>query len=156
MYVCNMKGILKLTKENNWIVEYNHKDDSTISSVPLSTFNHIMYKNELYDGANIEFNIIKDKKTISNCYCTEDKYDSCEHFIKAGINDCINFELIDIQCADIFKIEPKPDPTNQKFDRKLVQELLIEVKNRFGVMDPDNYINDFQIIEWFNRNYPTN
>lgn len=151
-----MKGILDLISEDKWIIRFKYQDGplTLTSSVPLSRFNRIMHKDKLYIGANVDFKLAKENDFISHCKCSSEDYDDCEHFVRSGINECINHDIVEIEVGKINNIEPKPEPINQTFDRKMVQELLIEVKNRFGVMTPDNYISDFQIIEWFNRNYP--
>jgi hypothetical protein len=151
-----MKGILDLISEDKWIIRFEYQDGplTLTSSVPLSRFNRIMHKGELYIGANVDFKLAKENDFVSHCKCSSEEYDNCEHFVRSGINECINHDIVEIEVGKIDNIEPKPEPINQTFDRKIVQELLIEVKNRFGVTTPDNYISDFQIIEWFNRNYP--
>ena len=72
-------------------------------------------------------------------------------FVRSGINECLNYETVEIEAAKIESIIPN---NNQTFDRELVKNLLIEVKNRFAVMNNDNYNSDLDVIEWFERNFP--
>lgn len=150
-----MEGVLDLYN-GEWVIRFKYDDGplTLTSYVPLSTFSKIMCKGELYVDANVEFKITKEEKHISRCKCTDDNYDKCEHFVRNGINDCLTYDVVEKEVGTIQSIEPKREPINQTFDRKLVEELLIEVKNRFSVMGPDNYISDFTVIDWFNRNYP--
>ena len=95
--------------------------------------------------------IVKENDHISHCKCTNEQYDTCEFFVKSGINECINFENVEVEVA---KIESITFKKNQIFKRDEVKNLLIEVKNRFAVMSNDNYNSDHHVIEWFERNYP--
>jgi hypothetical protein len=65
----------------------------------------------------------------------------------------MNYENIEVEVAKIISLAPKP---NEMFDRETVKNLLIEVKNRFSVIDNDNYNSDLDVIEWFERNFPNN
>lgn len=152
-----MEGKLDLISDNNWIVRYKTEDSHGIivyKSIPLSRFNKIMYKNQLCIDAEVSFTIGKENDHISHCTCSNEEYDNCEFFIRSGINECINYENIEVEVAKIDKIESKPKPINETFDREIVKNLLIEVKNRFSVMSGDNYNSDLDVIEWFERNYP--
>jgi hypothetical protein len=158
-----MEGILDLIKGNDWIVRYIMEDPYGLSftkSIPLSRFNKIMYKKQLYIGANIIFELSTENDHKSLCHCSEEEYDNCEFFVKSGINDCLNYENIEVEVAKISKIEPKKIlenitlNVNETFDRETVKNLLIEVKNRFAVMSGDNYNSDSLVIEWFERNFP--
>jgi hypothetical protein len=152
-----MEGILDLIKENDWIVRYRLEDPYGLSftkSIPLSRFNKIMYKNQLYIGANVIFELSTENGHKSLCYCSEEEYDNCEFFVKSGINDCLNYENIEVEVAKISSIVPNTNPINETFDRETVKNLLIEVKNRFAVMSGDNYNSDSLVIEWFERNFP--
>jgi hypothetical protein len=149
-----MKGNLDLINENEWVVRYRTKESSGVviyKSIPLSSFNKIMYKSKLEVGIEVEFRIVKENDHISHCKCTREQYDTCEFFVRSGINECINFENIEVEVA---KIESIASKKNQTFDRTLVKELLIEVKNRFAVINNDNYNSDLDVIEWFERNFP--
>jgi hypothetical protein len=149
-----MKGTLDLVNENEWLVRYRTEGSSGIiinKSIPLSRFDKLMKKSQLSIDTEIEFKIVKENDLISHCTCTSEQYDSCEFFVRSGINDCCNYENIEVEVGKIESITPK---INQTFDRKVVRELLIEVKNRFGVISIDNYVSDLQVIEWFERNYP--
>jgi hypothetical protein len=151
-----MEGILDYINDNNWIVRYRTEDSNGLiiyKSVPVSRFNKIMYKNELYIDAQVSFEIKKENDHISHCECTHEQYHNCEFFVKSGINECMNFENIEVEVAKIITIAPKPLPDNEVFDRETVKNLLIEVKNRFAVMGNDNYNSDNLVIEWFERNY---
>jgi hypothetical protein len=96
---------------------------------------------------------VKENDITSYCKCTNEEYDNCEFFVRSGINECLNYETVEIEAAKIESIIPN---NNQTFDRELVKNLLIEVKNRFAVMNNDNYNSDLDVIEWFERNYPKN
>jgi hypothetical protein len=149
-----MKGTLDLVNENEWLVRYKTETPSGLimyKSIPLSRFNKIMYKTQLEVDTEIEFRIVKENDHISHCTCTSEQYDTCEFFVKSGINECINFENVEIEVA---KIESITFKKNQIFKREEVKNLLIEVKNRFAVMSNDNYNSDQHVIEWFERNYP--
>ena len=152
-----MEGILDLIKGNDWIVRYIMEDPYGLSftkSIPLSRFNKIMYKKQLYIGANVIFELSTDNDHKSLCHCSEEEYDNCEFFVKSGINDCLNYENIEVEVAKISSIVPNTNPINETFDRETVKNLLIEVKNRFAVMSGDNYNSDSLVIEWFERNFP--
>jgi hypothetical protein len=148
-----MKGVLDLNRDNEWIVRYRAEDNDLLihKSLPLSRFNKIMYKTKLEVDTEIEFKIVKENDHISHCTCTNEQYDSCEFFVRSGINECINFDNIEVEVAKIESITPK---RHQTFDREVVKNLLIEVKNRFAVMSNDNYNSDLDVIEWFERNFP--
>lgn len=149
-----MKGILYLINENEWVVRYRTEDSLGImvdKSLPLSRFHKVMYKHHLYINAEIEFKIVKENDHISYCKCNKEQYDNCEFFVKCGINDCLNYENIEIEVAKITSLPTKP---NETFDRETVINLLIEVKNKFSVMSNDNYVSDLAVIEWFEMNYP--
>ncbi len=149
-----MKGTLDLVNENEWLVRYKTETPSGViinKSIPLSRFNKIMYKTQLEVDTEIEFRIVKENDHISHCTCTSEQYNTCEFFVRSGINECINFDNIEVEVAKIESIAPK---INQTFDRELVKNLLIEVKNRFAVMNNDNYNSDLDVIEWFERNFP--
>lgn len=149
-----MEGTLDLINENEWVVRYRTEESSGIilnKSLPLSRFNKIIYKNQLYINGEVEFNIVKENGHISYCKCSQEQYDNCEFFVKSGINECLNYDSIEIDVAIIINIEPK---SNETFDRQTVKNLLIEVKNRFAIMSDDNYTSDLSVIEWFERNYP--
>ena len=149
-----MKGIIDLKNEDEWLVRYRIEEASGVivyNTIPLSRFNKIMYKNQLYINGEVEFNIIKENNHISYCTCSNEQYNNCEYFVKSGINECMNYENIEIEVAKIISLAPKP---NEMFDRESVKNLLIEVKNRFSVIDNDNYNSDLDVIEWFERNYP--
>jgi hypothetical protein len=150
-----MKGILDLINENEWIVRYETKCPKsgliTYKSLPLSSISKIMHKKVFEIDTEIEFVIVKENDYISHCKCTNEEFNNCEFFVRSGINECINFENIEIEVARFIQIFPK---SNQTFDRKVVKELLVEVKNRFGVISLDNYVSDLEVIEWFERNYP--
>ena len=148
-----MKGTLDLNSDNGWVVRYRTEDndESTYNTLPLSKFNKVMYKNQLEVDTEIEFKIAKENDFIPHCKCTNDEYDKCEFFVRSGINECLNHESIQIEVAKIESIIPKK---NQTFDRELVKNLLIEVKNRFAVISNDNHNSDLDAIEWFERNYP--
>jgi hypothetical protein len=152
-----MEGILDLIKGNDWIVRYRLEDPYGLSftkSIPLSRFNKIMYKNQLYIGANVIFELSTENDHKSLCHCSIDDYDKCEFFVKSGINDCLNYENIEVEVAKISSIVPNSNPINETFDRETVKNLLIEVKNRFAVMNNDNYNSDASVVEWFERNFP--
>jgi hypothetical protein len=149
-----MKGNLDLINENEWVVRYKTEGSSGViinKSIPLSRFNKIMYKTQLEVDTEIEFRIVKENDHISHCTCTSEQYNTCEFFVRSGINECINFDNIEVEVAKIESIVPK---TNQTFDREVVKNLLVEVKNRFAVMNNDNYNSDLDVIEWFERNFP--
>ena len=149
-----MKGTLDLKNEDEWLVRYRIEEASGVivyNTIPLSRFNKIMYKNQLYINGEVEFNIIKENNHISYCACSDEQYNNCEYFVKSGINECMNYENIEVEVAKIISLAPKP---NEMFDRETVKNLLIEVKNRFSVIDNDNYNSDLDVIEWFERNYP--
>lgn len=149
-----MKGTLDLKNENEWIVRYRTENPSGIivyNTIPLSRFNKIMYKNQLYINSEVEFNIIKENNHISYCTCSDKQYNDCEYFVKSGINECMNYENIEVEVAKIISLSTKE---NEMFDRETVKNLLIEVKNRFAVMNGDNYNSDLDVIEWFERNFP--
>jgi len=149
-----MKGNLDLVNENEWVVRYKTEDSLGLiihKSIPLSRLNKIMYKTQLEVDTEIEFRIVKENDHISHCTCTSEQYDTCEFFVRSGINECINFDNIEVEVAKIESIAPK---INQTFDREVVKNLLIEVKNRFAVMNNDNYNSDLDVIEWFERNFP--
>ena len=149
-----MKGILDLIDNNNWVVRYRTEDSDGLiihNSLPVSRFHKIIYKGKLEIDNEVEFRIVKENDHISHCKCTNEQYDTCEFFVKSGINECINFENVEIEVAKIESITPKK---NQIFKRDEVKNLLIEVKNRFAVMSNDNYNSDRHVIEWFERNYP--
>lgn len=149
-----MKGILDLVGENSWIVRYTTVDPShgvIVHALPISRFSKIMYKNQFCVDAEIEFKIVKENDHISHCTCTSDQYDKCEFFVSSGINECLNYENVEIEVAKIITIKPIQ---NETFDREVVKKLLIEVKNRFAVMSNDNHNSDLDVIEWFERNYP--
>ena len=149
-----MKGILDLIDNNNWVVRYRTEDSDGLiihNSLPVSRFHKIIYKGKLEIDNEVEFRIVKENDHISHCKCTNEQYDTCEFFVKSGINECINFENVEIEVAKIESITPKK---NQIFKRDEVKNLLIEVKNRFAVMSNDNYNSDHHVIEWFERNYP--
>jgi hypothetical protein len=149
-----MKGTLDLINENEWVVRYRTEGSSGViinKSIPLSRFNKIMYKTQLEVDTEIEFKIVKENDHISHCTCTSEQYNTCEFFVRSGINECINFDNIEVEVAKIESIAPK---INQTFDREVVKNLLIEVKNRFAVMGNDNYNSDLDVIEWFERNFP--
>jgi hypothetical protein len=149
-----MKGTLDLKNEDEWLVRYRIEEASGVivyNSIPLSRFNKIMYKNQLYINGEVEFNIIKENNHISYCTCSDKQYNDCEYFVKSGINECMNYENIEVEVAKIISLAPKP---NEMFDRETVKNLLIEVKNRFSVIDNDNYNSDLDVIEWFERNHP--
>jgi hypothetical protein len=148
------KGKLDLISDNEWVVQYRTKGPSGViihKSLPLSRFHKMMYKNQLYINAEIEFKITKENDHISHCKCSEEQYDNCEFFVKSGINDCLNYENVEIEVAKIISLPPKP---NETFDRETVKKLLVEVKNRFAVMSNENYNSDLDVIEWFDRNHP--
>jgi hypothetical protein len=148
-----MKGTLDLKNEDEWLVRYRIEEASGVivyNSIPLSRFNKIMYKNQLYINGEVEFNIIKENNHISYCTCSDKQYNDCEYFVKSGINECMNYENIEVEVAKIISLAPKP---NEMFDRETVKNLLIEVKNRFSVIDNDNYNSDLDVIEWFERNH---
>ena len=152
-----MEGILDLIKENDWIVRYRLEDPYGLSftkSIPLSRFNKIMYKNQLFVGASVIFELSTENDHKSLCHCSIDDYDKCEFFVKSGINDCLNYENIEVEVAKISSILPNTNPINETFDRETVKNLLIEVKNRFAVMSNDNYNSDTSVVEWFDRNFP--
>jgi hypothetical protein len=113
-----------------------------------------MYKNQLYIGANVIFELSTENDHKSLCHCSIDDYDKCEFFVKSGINDCLNYENIEVEVAKISSIVPNSNPINETFDRETVKNLLIEVKNRFAVMSNDNYNSDTSVVEWFDRNFP--
>jgi hypothetical protein len=149
-----MKGTLDLVNENEWLVRYRTEGSSGViinKSIPLSRFNKIIYKTQLEVDTEIEFRIVKENDHISHCTCTSEQYNTCEFFVRSGINECINFDNIEVEVAKIESIAPK---INQTFDREVVKNLLIEVKNRFAVMNNDNYNSDLDVIEWFERNFP--
>lgn len=149
-----MKGTIDLKNEDEWVVRYRIEEASGVivyNTIPLSRFNKIMYKNQLYINGEVEFNIIKENNHISYCTCSDEQYNNCEYFVKSGINECMNYENIEVEVAKIISLAPKP---NEMFDRETVKNLLIEVKNRFSVIDNDNYNSDLDVIEWFERNYP--
>lgn len=149
-----MKGTLDLVNENEWLVRYRTEGSSGViinKSIPLSRFNKIIYKTQLEVDTEIEFRIVKENDHISHCTCTSEQYNTCEFFVRSGINECINFDNIEVEVAKIESIAPK---MNQTFDREVVKNLLIEVKNRFAVMNNDNYNSDLDVIEWFERNFP--
>lgn len=150
-----MKGILDLINENEWIVRYETKCSKSgliiHKSLPLSNISKIMHKKVFEIDTEIEFVIVKENDYISHCKCTNEEFNNCEFFVRSGINECVNFENIEIEVARFIQIFPK---SNQTFDRKVVKELLVEVKNRFGVISLDNYVSDLEVIEWFERNYP--
>ena len=149
-----MKGTLDLIGDNDWVVRYRTEDSNGViiyKTLPLSRFHKILHKNKLEIDGDVEFKIVKENDLISHCKCTKEEYDSCEFFVKSGINDCLNYENVEVEVAKIESIIPKK---NQTFDRELVKNLLIEVKNRFAVMSNDNYNSDLDVIEWFERNYP--
>ena len=149
-----MKGTLDLVNENEWVVRYKTEEPSGLiihKSIPLSRFNKIMYKTQLEVDTEIEFKIIKENDHISHCTCTSEQYDTCEFFVRSGINECINYDNIEVEVAKIIEISPK---LHQTFDREVVKNLLVEVKNRFAVMNNDNYNSDLDVIEWFERNFP--
>jgi hypothetical protein len=148
-----MKGVLDLNRDNEWIVRYRAEDNDLLihKSLPLSRFNKIINKNKLEIYSEIEFKIVKENDIISYCKCTNEEYDNCEFFVRSGINECLNYETVEIEAAKIESIIPN---NNQTFDRELVKNLLIEVKNRFAVMNNDNYNSDLDVIEWFEINYP--
>lgn len=149
-----MKGTLDLVNENEWLVRYKTEEPSGLiihKSVPLSRFNKIMYKTQLELDTEVEFIIINENNHISHCTCTSEEYDNCEFFVRSGINECVNFDNIEVEVAKIESIIPKQ---HQTFDRALVKNLLIEVKNRFAVTSNENYNSDLDVIEWFERNYP--
>jgi hypothetical protein len=151
-----MIGILDLVDGNNWVVRYRTEDSNGAlihKSLPLSRFSKIINKNKLEIYSEIEFKIVKENDIISYCKCTNEEYDNCEFFVRSGINECLNYETVEIEAAKIESIIPN---NNQTFDRELVKNLLIEVKNRFAVMNNDNYNSDLDVIEWFERNYPKN
>jgi hypothetical protein len=151
-----MKGTLDLVNENEWLVRYKTETPSGViinKSIPLSRFNKIMYKTQLEVDTEIEFRIVKENDHISHCTCTSEQYNTCEFFVRSGINECINFDNIEVEVAKIESIAPK---INQTFDREVVKNLLIEVKNRFAVTSNENYNSDLDVIEWFERNYPNN
>lgn len=149
-----MKGTLDLVNENEWLVRYKTETPSGLimyKSVPLSRFNKIMYKSQLEVDTDVEFKIINENDHISHCTCTSEQYDTCEFFVRSGINECINYDNIEVEVAKIIEISPK---LHQTFDREVVKNLLVEVKNRFAVMNNDNYNSDLDVIEWFERNFP--
>ena len=149
-----MKGTLDLVNENEWLVRYKTEEPSGLiihKSIPLSRFNKIMYKAQLEVDTEVEFTIINENNHISHCTCTNEQYDTCEFFVRSGINECINYDNIEVEVAKIISLVPKP---NEMFDREIVKNLLIEVKNRFSVIDNDNYNSDSSVIDWFERNYP--
>ena len=151
-----MKGTLDLVNENEWLVRYRTEGSSGIiinKSIPLSRFDKLMKKSQLSIDTEIEFKIVKENDIISYCKCTNEEYDNCEFFVRSGINECLNYETVEIEAAKIESIIPS---NNQTFDRELVKNLLIEFKNRFAVMNNDNYNSDLDVIEWFERNYPKN
>jgi hypothetical protein len=150
-----MEGILDLIDENNWVVYYIMEDQYGLSftkSIPVSRFNKIMYKKQLFIGANVIFELSTENDHKSLCHCSEEEYGNCEFFVKSGINDCLNYENIEVEVAKISSIVP--NPINETFDRETVKNLLIEVKNRFAVMNNDNYNSDASVVEWFERNFP--
>jgi len=149
-----MKGTLDLFY-NDWFVRYRTEDSNGVvifKSIPLFRFNKIMYKAQLEIDTEVEFKIVKENDLISHCKCSKEQYDNCEFFVRSGINECMNYENVEIEVAKIISITPKK---NQTFDRDVVKNLLIEVKNRFAVMNNDNYNSDLDVIEWFERNYPS-
>jgi len=148
-----MKGTLDLFNDN-WIVRYRTEDSNGViiyNSLPLSRFHKIMYKAQLEVDTEVKFKIVKENDHISHCKCINEEYDNCEFFVRSGINECMNYENIEVEVAKIISIIPKK---NQTFDRDVVKNLLIEVKNRFAVMNNENYNSDLDVIEWFERNYP--
>ncbi len=149
-----MKGTLDLINENEWVVRYIDEEPYGLvihKSLPLSRFNKIMYKNKLYINAEVDFDIVKENDFISHCTCSQEQYDNCEFFVKSGINECLNHESIEVEVAKISQLKQK---SNETFDRDMVKQMLIEVKNRFAVISNDNYTSDLSVIEWFERNYP--
>jgi hypothetical protein len=149
-----MKGILDLIDNNNWIVRYRTEDSDGLiiyNSLSISRFHKIIYKDRLEIGDKVEFRIVKENGHISHCKCTNEQYDNCEFFVRSGINECINFENVEVEVAKIESITPKK---NQTFKREVVKNLLVEVKNRFAVMSGDNYNSDLDVVEWFERNFP--
>lgn len=149
-----MKGILDLINENEWVVRYRTEEPSGViihKSLPLSRFHKIMYKSQLYINAEVTFKVVKENDHISYCKCSQEQYDNCEFFVKGGINECMNYENVEVDVAKIISLLPKP---NETFDRETVKKILVEVKNRFAVMSNENYNSDLDVIEWFDRNYP--
>lgn len=149
-----MKGTLELKNEDEWFVRYRTEEKSGViidKSLPLSRFHKIMYKNQLYINAEVEFKIVKENDHISYCTCSDKQYNDCEYFVKSGINECMNYENIEVEVAKIISLSTKE---NEMFDRETVKNLLIEVKNRFAVMNGDNYNSDSSVVDWFERNYP--
>jgi hypothetical protein len=97
-----MKGTLDLKNEDEWLVRYRIEEASGVivyNSIPLSRFNKIMYKNQLYINGEVEFNIIKENNHISYCTCSDKQYNDCEYFVKSGINECMNYENIEVEVA---------------------------------------------------------
>ena len=85
-----MKGIIDLKNEDEWLVRYRIEEASGVivyNTIPLSRFNKIMYKNQLYINGEVEFNIIKENNHISYCTCSNEQYNNCEYFVKSGINE---------------------------------------------------------------------
>jgi hypothetical protein len=148
-----MKGTLDLIDDNYWVIRYISEinGEEIHHALPVSRFHKIMYKNQLYINGEVEFKIVKENDHISHCQCNQEQYDNCEFFVRGGINECMNYENIEVNVAKIISLPNKP---NETFDRETVKRLLIEVKNRFAVMSNDNYTSDLAIIEWFERNYP--
>lgn len=149
-----MKGKLDLVDENNWVVRYTTEDPKSgaiAHALPISKYHKIIYKSKLYVDCDVEFKIATENDFIPHCKCTKEQFDNCEFFVRSGINECLNHESIEVKVAKLINIEPKP---NETFDRDMVKQMLIEVKNRFAVMSNDNYSSDLAVIEWFERNYP--
>lgn len=148
------KGTLDLINDINWVAQYITEElsgDIEYKSIPLSRFHKIMYKNKLYVNTEIEFKIVKENDHISYCKCSNEQYNNCEFFVKSGINECMNYENIEVEVAKITSLLPKP---NETFDREAVKKLLVEVKNKFTTMSNENYNSDLEVIEWFDINYP--
>lgn len=152
-----MEGILDLISDNNWVVRYRLVNEHGIiihQSIPVSRFDKIMKKDQLQIDAEVVFDIKKENDIISHCKCSGEEYDNCEFFVRSGINDCLNYENVEVEVAKIIIINQKPLNDNEMFDRETVKKLLVEVKNRFAVMSNDNYNSDMSVIEWFERTYP--
>ena len=114
------KHLLKKNKKFYLNNNGNHLRDFTSVKDVIKICSKIINKNKLEIYSEIEFKIVKENDIISYCKCTNEEYDNCEFFVRGGINECLNYETVEIEAAKIESIIPN---NNQTFDRELVKNL---------------------------------
>jgi hypothetical protein len=43
---------------------------------------------------------------------------------------------------------------NEIFTRNQVEEIILMVKTRFGGSELQDYVSDYEVLDWFNKKYP--